>query len=76
VDAQTAQINDTIATQQRRLADFTARIALQRAALLKEYSTMDSIVSRIRAQGNSFLAAFSNPTGTTSNGTRTTGTGA
>jgi flagellar hook-associated protein 2 len=70
IDAQTQQINDTIAIQQQRLADFTARIALQRAALLKEYSNMDSIVSQIRAQGNSFLAAFSN---TGSSGSSTTG---
>lgn len=66
VDAQTRQINDTISTQQKRLDDFTARIALQRAALLKEYSTMDSIVSQIRSQGNSFLAAFTTGTGTNS----------
>jgi flagellar capping protein FliD len=79
IDAQSQQINDTIATQQKRLTDFTARIALQRAALLKEYSNMDSIVSQIRAQGNSFLAAFSNTSGTTNsttNGTTVTGTGA
>ncbi|MEO7216635.1 MAG: hypothetical protein ABI026_00400, partial [Gemmatimonadaceae bacterium] len=78
IDAQTQQISDTIGLQQKRLADFTARIALQRAALLKEYSNMDSIVSQIRAQGNSFLAAFSN-TGSSSSGTSTNpgrGTGA
>jgi len=78
IDAQSQQINDTIANQQNRLADFTARIALQRAALLKEYSNMDAIVSQIRSQGNSFLAAFSNTSGTTnssSSGTTTTGTG-
>lgn len=79
IDAQSQQINNTIATQQSRLADFTARIALQRAALLKEYSNMDAIVSQIRAQGNSFLAAFSNQSGSASNGssgTTTTRTGA
>jgi|GEM_PF-278102 len=83
IAAQSQQINDTITTQQQRLADFTARIALQRAALLKEYSNMDAIVSQIRAQGNSFLAAFSNLTGSTSSsnsgssgGSTTTGTGA
>ncbi|MEO7041764.1 MAG: flagellar filament capping protein FliD [Gemmatimonadaceae bacterium] len=79
IDAQSQQINDTIATQQSRLADFTARIALQRAALLKQYSDMDALVSQIRAQGNSFLAAFSNQSGSTSSnnssGTTTTGTG-
>jgi flagellar hook-associated protein 2 len=67
IDAQSQQINDTINMQQKRLTDFTARIALARAALLKEYSAMDSIVSQIRAQGNSFLAAFSNSSGTNTN---------
>ena len=66
IDAQTAQINTTIATQQQRLADFTARMALQRAALLKEYAAMDSIVSQIRSQGNSFLAAFTSGSGASS----------
>jgi flagellar hook-associated protein 2 len=74
--AQSQQINNTIATQQKRLDDFNARIALARVALLKEYSAMDSIVSQIRAQGNSFLAAFSNGNGTNSNGSASsTGTG-
>ena len=79
VDAQTQQLNNSIATQQNRLADFTARIALARAALLKQYSAMDSIVSQIRAQGNSFLAAFSSSSGTSSgsssSGNTSTGTG-
>ncbi|MDQ6736202.1 MAG: hypothetical protein M3Z30_00700, partial [Gemmatimonadota bacterium] len=61
-------INDTIGIQQHRLADFTARIAMQKAALMKQYSAMDSLVSRIRAQGNSFLAAFPT-TGTSSSST-------
>ena len=74
IDAQTQQINDTIAIQQKRLTDFTARIALQRAALLKEYSNMDSIVSQIRAQGNSFLAAFSNTGSSGTNGSSNSGT--
>jgi flagellar hook-associated protein 2 len=73
ISAQTQQINDTIGVQQTRLAEFTARIALQKAALLKQYSAMDSIVSQIRAQGNSFLAAFPSTTGSTSNATRGTG---
>lgn len=78
IDAQGQQINDTIGMQQARLADFTARIALARAALLKQYSAMDSIVSQIRAQGNSFLAAFSSTSGTSTSGGSTsasTGTG-
>lgn len=75
IDAQSQQINNTIATQQKRLADFTARIALQRAALLKEYAAMDSIVSQIRAQGNSFLAAFSNSSGTSTNTSNSSSTG-
>jgi flagellar hook-associated protein 2 len=75
VDAQSQQINDSIAMQQSRLADFTARMALARASLLKQYSAMDSIVSQIRAQGNSFLAAFSNSSGTTSSGTTSAKTG-
>lgn len=58
IDAQKQQLNDTISMQQQRLTDFNARIALQRAALLKEYSMMDSTVQQIMAQGNSFLAAF------------------
>jgi flagellar hook-associated protein 2 len=74
IDAQKQQINDTIGMQQKRLADFTARIALQRAALLREYAAMDSMVSQIRAQGNSFLAAFSNSSGT-SGSTSGLGTG-
>lgn len=75
VDAQSAQINNSIAMQQKRLDDFTARIALQRAALLKEYSNMDSIVSQIRSQGNAFLAAF-NTTGSsgTSSGSSSSST--
>lgn len=77
IDAQSQQINDTITMQQSRLTDFTARIALARAALLQEYSAMDSIVSQIRAQGNSFLAAFPNTSGTSSSsGTTSTGSGA
>jgi flagellar hook-associated protein 2 len=71
IDAQNQQLNDMISMQQSRLDDFNARIALQRAALLKEYSTMDSTVQQILAQGNSFLAAFANPSST---GTSTTGT--
>lgn len=74
VDAQTQQINDSIAMQQSRLADFTARMALARAALLKQYSAMDSIVSQIRAQGNSFLAAFSTASSTGSTSSSTTST--
>jgi flagellar capping protein FliD len=74
IDQQTQQINDTIGMQQQRLTDFTARIALQRAALLKEYSNMDSLVSQILAQGKSFLAAF--PTTDSSTNGTTTGTGA
>ncbi|MEO6778008.1 MAG: flagellar filament capping protein FliD, partial [Gemmatimonadaceae bacterium] len=74
VDAQSQQLNDTISTQQARLADFTARMALQRAALLKQYSAMDSLVSQIRAQGNSFLAAFSNTNGSSTSGS-SSGTG-
>ncbi|HEY5087617.1 MAG TPA: flagellar filament capping protein FliD, partial [Gemmatimonadaceae bacterium] len=62
IAAQTQQINDTISTQQTWLANFNARIALSKAALLQQYSTMDSTVSQILAQGNSFLAAFSNLT--------------
>ncbi|MDQ6738522.1 MAG: flagellar filament capping protein FliD, partial [Gemmatimonadota bacterium] len=49
IQTQTQQINDTIGIQQHRLADFTARIAMQKAALMKQYSAMDSLVSRIRA---------------------------
>ncbi|MDQ2889585.1 MAG: flagellar filament capping protein FliD [Gemmatimonadota bacterium] len=77
IDAQTQQINDSIGMQQARLTDFTARIALERAALLKQYSAMDSIVSQIRAQGNSFLAAFpsTNGSSSSSSGGSTTGTG-
>lgn len=74
IDAQNQQLNDTISMQQSRLADFNARIALQRAALLKEYSTMDSTVQQIMAQGNSFLAAFANPSKSSST-TTSTGTG-
>lgn len=74
IDAQNQQLNNTISMQQARLNDFNARIALQRAALLKEYSTMDSTVSQIMAQGKSFLAAF--PSTSNSNGTNSlTGTG-
>ncbi len=76
IQAQTQQINDTIGLQQKRLADFTARIALTRAALLKQFSAMDTIVSQIRAQGNSFLAAFPTTSGTSNNNTTSTGTGA
>jgi flagellar hook-associated protein 2 len=74
IAAQNQQLSDTISMQQARLTDFNARIALQRAALLKEYSTMDSTVQQIMAQGNSFLAAFNNPS-TTANKTTTNGLG-
>ena len=73
IDAQSQQINNTITMQQKRLADFTARIALARTALLKQYSAMDSIVSQIRAQGNSFLAAFASGSGGTSTSSGSTG---
>lgn len=75
IDAQNQQLDDTISMQQTRLADFNARIALQRAALLKEYATMDSTVQQIMAQGNSFLAAFSNPSNSKTNNSGTTGAG-
>ena len=71
IQTQTQQINDTIGLQQHRLTDFTARIAMQKVALMKQYSAMDSLVSRIRAQGNSFLAAFSNNGGTSSTASKT-----
>jgi flagellar hook-associated protein 2 len=66
IASQTQVMNDTIARQQSWLTDFNARIALQRTSLLKQYSTMDSTVSQILAQGNSFLAAFANLTGSNS----------
>jgi flagellar hook-associated protein 2 len=75
IDAQNQQLSDTISMQQSRLTDFNARIALQRAALLKEYSTMDSTVQQIMAQGNSFLAAFSTPSNTSTNKTTSNGLG-
>src|SRR6185437_11245194 len=75
IDAQNQQLNDTISMQQSRLTDFNARIALQRAALLKEYSTMDSTVQQIMAQGNSFLAAFANPSSASTNKTSSNGLG-
>jgi flagellar hook-associated protein 2 len=73
VDMQSRQLNDAIATQQKRLDDFNARIALARAALLKEYSAMDSLVSQIRAQGNAFLSAFPSNNGSNSGSGSSTG---
>lgn len=64
---QTQQMNDSITNQQTWLTNFNARMALQKTALLAQYSAMDSTVSQILAQGNSFLAAFSNLNGATNN---------
>jgi flagellar hook-associated protein 2 len=75
IDEQSRQISDSISMQQKRLDDFNARIALQRAALLKKYSNMDSIVSQIRSQGNSFLAAFNNTSSNNNSSSNTSGTG-
>lgn len=69
ISMQTQQMSDTITNQQTWLANFNSRIALQRTALLAQYSAMDSTVSQILAQGNSFLAAFSNLSGATNQNT-------
>lgn len=51
-------LQNQIATQQQRLDDFNARIAIQKNTLLQKYQAMDTAVAQLQSQGNAFLAAL------------------